>query len=438
MRFLALAVVVVTGCFQRQLLATSCSVLPPCSSIRPGSIFFVGTVLSSEPVGSPKDQQSYDVHFQVDESFMGISPTTKEVVVTAEGSWLEKGHSYLIEAGEGHDKHLYPKTCGDSGEVTDSDIAPVVKYLRKRAKGKVGTSLTVDVKDRYKPVPDVDVKVDGPSGTLNGRTGADGFVEFKGVKPGEYHATATRGHYRADPESRFRPDVEVVAGSCAGVTIAVKPDSAVGGLVLDVTDVPVPLLPLELVSAPEGPTEAISLNSPLFETKTDSDGHFQFESVSPGRYLLGSNIIGLATSSIPPAFYPGSATRGGAASIEVRLGETVDKLLFTLPDLGRPRDIQICVVDLDGKAMPGVNIASGFDLKNGTKLAGNLTTDGTGCVTPRGYTRAGYSIHAILRPPGADLLHIRISDETLIEPGEQAVHRVLVLKPPLRPAKPQQ
>jgi len=438
MRLAALVLVVVTGGFQHQLLATSCSAPPPCGRIQPGSIFFVGTVLSSEPVESPKDHQSYDVHFQVDEVFMGISPTTKEVVVTAEGSWLEKGHSYLIDASEGNDEHLHPNICGASGEVTDSYTAPVVDYLRQRVQGKTKTSLTVWVSDEYKAVPDFDITVNGPGGPIKGRTGADGIATFSEIKPGEYHVTAARAHYRVDPDSASDRGVNAVAGSCPSAHVAVKPDSAVSGRVLDANGVPAPSLPLELVSAPEGPTEAISLNKPFFETKTDSDGHFQFESVSPGRYLLGSNIIGLATSSIPPAFYPGSGTRGGAASIEVRLGEAVDKLLFTLPDFGRLRDIQICVVDQDGKAMPGVKIASGFDLKNGTKLAGELTTDVTGCVTARGYTRATYSIHAFLSPPGADMWHTRFSEGSVVEPGDDPVRKVLVLNPPRRPAKPQQ
>jgi len=366
---------------------------------------------------------------------MGIPRLTKEVVVTAEGSWLLKGSAYLIDASEGDDKQLYPNICGASGETTSEYTAPVLDFLRQRAKGKAKTSLTVYVSDQHQPLSDFEVKINGPNGTLKGRTGADGLARFDDIKPGSYHATVARVHYRADTESSSIPDLAVLAGSCPSAQIAVKPDPVVAGVVLHTSGVPVPGLPLELISAPEGPIEKISLNRPFFLTKTDAQGHFDFESVSPGRYLLGTNIIGQATSPTPPAFYPGSRTRDAAASIEVRLGEPVDKLLFTLPDFGRLREIRVCVVDQDGKATPGVDIASGLPLQNGAKLVGELTTDETGCVRAHGYTIATYLIHAILQPPGTDFLQLRLSDETIIEPGEDPVRKVLVLKPPLRPAR---
>jgi hypothetical protein len=47
-----------------------------------------------------EEEAPRDVTFTIDEIFEGLSPKTKEVVVTTEGSWLEKGHTYLIDAYE--------------------------------------------------------------------------------------------------------------------------------------------------------------------------------------------------------------------------------------------------------------------------------------------------------------------------------------------------
>jgi len=179
---------------------------------------------------------------------------------------------------------------------------------------------------------------------------------------------------------------------------------------------------------------------PFFETKTNTDGRFLFESVSPGRYFLGSNVIGLNTSAVPPTYYPGQRTRNGAIPVDVKLGETVDNLLFTLPDFGGPREIQVCVVDEIGKPVPSAGIADELDETGGdfARLGEKLTTDETGCIKARGYSRAAYAMHAIVRPPGADIWQMRFSDSLVINPGEEPVHQVLILKKPMGSPKPRQ
>jgi len=178
----------------------------------------------------------------------------------------------------------------------------------------------------------------------------------------------------------------------------------------------------------------VSLNKPFFETKTDAEGRFSLESVSPGRYLLGSNIIGLNTSSVPSTYYPRQRSRTAAIPVEVRLGDTVDNLLFTLPDFGELRAIQICVVDENGRPVTSAKIASDtfHDARDDSASLGEeLTTNETGCVKVQGFTRAAYVVDATIRPPGGDIWQTRTSDSLVIEPGEESVHKILVLGKPL-------
>jgi hypothetical protein len=166
-------------------------------------------------------------------------------------------------------------------------------------------------------------------------------------------------------------------------------------------------LDLDLVTVPDDVSQELSLDKPFSWTKTDADGNFLFESVSPGRYFLGSNIIGINSSSVPPTFYPGRRDRAAAVPIQIDLGQAVNDLLFTLPDFGVRREIRLCVVDEAGKAVAGAGIGSEPRLKEIREGA----TDQTGCLTAAGYSTLAYSVSASFRPPPA-IFAIRNSPTT--------------------------
>ena len=306
----------------------------------------------------------------------------------------------------------------------------VLEFLRERARGKVKTTLNVRVTDQYQPVPEADVTVASPEGRRTARTGADGNAKFEDVKPAYYLVAAVHANYHYDQDSPSDLGVDVLAGTCAGANIQLQAEGAVTGEVRDVKGAPVANLELELTSLAALGKGSLrgTLNGPFFEAKTDADGKFSFDSISPGRYLLGSNIIGLNTSRVPPTYYPGLRSQDSALPLQVKPGEIVEHLLLTLPDFGGSREVQVCVLDEDGKPVPsaGVNTAHSSE-ENSARLGENLTTDQTGCVTALGFTRIRYEIHANLRPPGPDIKQTRFSDSILINPGEEPVHVILVL-----------
>ncbi len=246
------------ACFQRQLPATTCIIVPPCERVRVASVLFVGTVVDPGVSSGDKADVRRDVRFQVDEIFEGLPPATKEVVVSASGSWLVKGHRYLMDEVRGEDGHLYPTICGASGDVTEGPTAETLGFLRERAAGKASTSLSVRVTDQRRPMIDANVTISGSAGRLTTRTGADGIAMFSGIKPSNYAVSATREHYQPDDEGFSTSEVNVVAGTCPRAFIALRADSTVHGRIVDSKGEAVKELEIELVTAPDDPSEEIS------------------------------------------------------------------------------------------------------------------------------------------------------------------------------------
>jgi len=433
-----LVVLAVCVTLPRSGFATNCATVPPCTRVVAGSVMFVGTPIDSGTSADGEPTSLFEVHVSVQEIFEGLTPGIKEVIVTTEGSWLKVGEQYLFDAGRGADGRLYPTMCGLTGETTDEYTEDLLHYLRERARGKALTSLRVNVVDRFRPLAGARVTIAGPSAKLTSDTDSSGVANFSEFPPGTYNFTAAKEHYRIDKEVPLRNPVEIVAGACGNAMVGLEADSTVSGVVRDAKGNPVAALHLELAAVPPHPNN----QSPVlpFETNTTADGSFLFESVSPGRYFLGSNIIGEGSSPLPPTFYPGRLARMEATPIDVKLGEATDNLILNLPDVGVDREFTFCVVDEHGKPVPSAEIGSETDSgEDNAGLGKNLTTDETGCVRAHGYGRATYEVMAILRAPsGADSLQTRDSEELTIPPGKGPVRKVLVLEPPLNPdsAKP--
>ena len=77
-------------------------------------------------------------------------------------------------------------------------------------------------------------------------------------------------------------------------------------------------------------------------------------------------------------------------------------------------------------------ISSNFDKTRGNlaRLGENMTTDQTGGIEARGYTIASYSMRAV-SPPDWNFWHTRMSDLLVIDPDEEPIHEVLILKKPI-------
>lgn len=362
------------------------------------------------------------------------------MILTTPGSSLEKGREYLIDADREADGRLDPHACGSTLEVSDSDAQETLDYLRQRAAGRTKTTFGIGVRETFKPVPDALVTIDGPDGKRTVRTDLAGNVQFDGLAPGSYRIKAEKEHYRPDTEIPSDEQVTVLQGACTGAGINLSTDAMVSGKVLSAKGVPVPDLKLTLVEVPPvGLTDGWP-GRPMSFAVTGANGVFRFDGVSPGRYYLGTNITGVARDSpIPRTYYPGRREQDGAEPVEV--DGSVSGLTMVLPDFGEPREIQICVVGADGWPVPGAGVYDSY-LKAGddfARLAKKLVTNEGGCVQADGLTGAAYALQAFFSSGKTNLpeslRQTRTSEVTVINPGKDAVHVVLVLKDSAPPVK---
>jgi len=414
--------------FPAMLHATSCSVPPPCARVTPGAVVFIGLVIDADPEVDRKDAKFRPALVQVKEAFQGLPPRTEEVRVFTQGSWLKRGGTYLVDAYKRDDGILEPAICGSTAEVESSYVRDLVEYLRLRQAGKAKTSVGVLVRDAFKALPDVEVTIAGPKRSFTAKTDHNGSAYFESVEPGQYRARVSREYYHLDPKRDNESSVEVVYGGCPSVFITMQAEGGVSGLVRDEQGTPVSSLPLELLGIEDQFASKFSSGG-WFQSKTDDKGNFRFESVSPGRYYLGTNLLEYSkTAPIPRIFYPGRRDPTGAIPVEVKLGESLDNLVFSIPYFGKPREIRLLVVDEAGHPVEGASLKN----KNGQKdwdigvLAVEPRTDEKGTLVASGFEGVHYMVGASL--PGKEIWDLKSSDYLDVLPGRGSVRLVLILK----------
>jgi len=370
-----------------------------------------------------------------------------------------RGKQYVVDATRFRDGSLGTELCGSSGEIRPPEDGELEEYLKQREQSRgfgvsysntteflnylrglkenaSSTYISVQVRERVFAVPDAEVTLVGPNGTLTGTTSSDGVANFEGLVPGQYHAGARKEFYETVPDRGpgSLTDVEIpISGACAQARVSLKAVTTVSGLVRSAQGAPVPSLILELQEIRNSPAAQDLPDTIVGRTTTAADGAFRFPSVSPGRYYLGTNLLTyMTTSQIGRTYYPSQRTKDGAVPIEVQFGENTGNLVLTLPDFGPQRNIRICVVDPSGQPVAEAQVKDGFERgmdRQNVGTLGETTTDASGCVVVQGVERVEYVASAILRKPGNPISNM-FTDSVHIPPGEGPVEKLLVLKVP--------
>lgn len=400
---------------------TSCGYLPVCARVDRDSVLFTGLVTDA---GIPvPDGTAHNVRMKVQEIFAGLKAGTSEVTIEVNGGWIEKNEIYLVDARRAPDGRLELPMCGNTNKVGGS--TEFLEYLRARKQGKGKTSLTVYVDAKRMPVPDFELRISGPKGQLTGTTNSEGDAVFDDLAPGKYFLAGSRPGYEIDTEEHQDKQIEVLPFTCAGARLAFRAVNEVSGIVRDVKGLPVSSLPLNLIM----PGKEHEMGAP-FRAETDAGGRFRFTGVNPGRYHLGTNILQYPSGPLPRTYYPGRRTEAESVQIDVRAGETIGGLQFTLPDYGSRRNVRIRVIDESGNPVEGAMITDEREDSDAKPDIAGLEcpkTGADGVTVAQGYEGSRYLIGAFTPPvPGRG--H-RTSEPVEIAPGKGDLDIVMVLRP---------
>jgi hypothetical protein len=161
------------------------------------------------------------------------------------------------------------------------------------------------------------------------RTDDQGRFEFQPLSPGRYKLIV-------DPIGSFRPDdseIDVKRGGCWGLTLLKSPHAQLSGHVRHSDGSPVLGMGV-LLTSDDG--------SGWIIRNVDAHGLFQFESLRPGKYVIGINLPnappwkygGAGGGGNPPTaflYYPGVPDRASALIINLAEDEKRSELDFIIP-----------------------------------------------------------------------------------------------------------
>lgn len=161
-------------------------------------------------------------------------------------------------------------------------------------------------------------------------TDEDGRYEFEPLLPGKYKITVTQiGNYKPDDS-----EIELHQGACWDLTLTRSPHARIRGHVSRPDGSPVSGLDVVLVNSDDAGYST---------TQTDKSGKFEFDSLTPGQFVVGINFPnssdwfngsgGGSGVAIPPAsmFYPGVASRANAKVIRLETDEKLNNIDFVVP-----------------------------------------------------------------------------------------------------------
>jgi 5-hydroxyisourate hydrolase-like protein (transthyretin family) len=168
-----------------------------------------------------------------------------------------------------------------------------------------------------------------------------------GLSPGKFKVTLLL----PDKLYTYKPEQELTVGDrgCATVNYHVVDNGRLSGRVLDPEGQPAAKVGLQLMEA----DHTDPLRDQAKYAQTDAEGHYTFESLPPGRYLLAANLKRFPdpndpTNVYPRTFYPGVLDMSKTEFIDVGTGEAVRDRDWQLPVRWAPSTLTGKVVWADG------------------------------------------------------------------------------------------
>jgi protocatechuate 3,4-dioxygenase beta subunit len=382
--------------------------LPLCHRIDKLKVLFIGKAVETNDDNDGFIKAGIWYRFTVQESFKGLDPGVKEVIVdpasgtSCQGSFTV-GKYYLVSSygnsladlntpavtvggfppagGAPRPKGPLVISGGCSGtlpiERAAEDIAFVRQYVAAPQPAKVFGFVRMHSdewlwNDRYPPLRGAEVRITGPAGARISSTGQDGRYEFPDVAPGHYVLTAQATGFRPN---RKLYNIVVPAHGCGVANIGMYSDGAIEGAVLHHDGRPAAGVSVEYVHADR---KLADLWYRDHKTETDEQGRFRFSGVPPGEFLVGVHIDSAphAKEGIPPTYWPGVTEISKARVVRLAVNERREHLTIKLGTPAAPRRVKVRVQWPDGRPASSAKVSA----RVGGQTAEFTETDAAGMV----------------------------------------------------------
>jgi hypothetical protein len=317
--------------------ACSCSRVGPttCPDFKTGGTSFVGTVIDIEnPAveGRGVDQSGESRYrFRVDENISGAVAKELDVYSGRGGAdcsyHFQLGKSYFVNPYS-NDGRLFATVCSDTQPAADAE--PMLSELRARRDGKKYASvygilrraqqpyIWTSSDDFERPLPGITIELHGESHILSTQTDQAGVYRFYGVPADAYHFAATLPPNLELAQSILNdplPPVALPDNACYEQDIDALPTSRIRGRVIGPDGKPLKNADVALFRKDRYKQEEMG----WWEYQDEQNGHFEFDHVTPGTYVVVFNNSNKSDPDIPypRTFYAGTPTIETALPITI-------------------------------------------------------------------------------------------------------------------------
>jgi hypothetical protein len=305
-----------------------------------------------------------EVHFTVLEKLRGEAGS--EIVIhtasqsSACGIEFQEDAEYLVFGYEGQDK-WWTNRCTRTHQIVNAEEDPDLIWIRGLASAKPGGTIFGTAKQtlpnfeydsfQNQSLPGIIVHLKGPT-DRSVRTNDEGEFTVAGLPPGKYEVTPEYPNGLGPATSQT---VSLRDMGCAEAHFFAQNDGVVDGNLFFDNLLPVEGAYMRLKRVVEADSPEWSQG--LYVATTDVAGHFHFEPVQPGAYVLGVNVDfpGVGSAYRHRNFYPGKSQQEQAEVIHVVGAQHIEDLRYVLPSGPDGNNIRVKVKVVTANGAPAAN-----------------------------------------------------------------------------------
>jgi hypothetical protein len=302
-----------------------------------------------------------EVHFTVLEKLRGETGSETMIQTPSQSSAcgvdFQEGAEYLVFGSEGQGG-WWTNKCTRTHEIVNAEDDPDLLWIRGLASAKAGSTIFGTAKQalpnfeydsvQHQPLAGLTVDLKGPV-DRSVRTDSAGEFSVAGLPPGNYEVTPEF------PNGLGPPAVSVVSvrdKGCAEANFFAQNDGVVDGNLFFDDLKPAEGVYMRLKRVVEADSPAWSQG--LYIATTDANGHFHFEPVQAGAYVLGVNVDFPAEGSAYQRknFYPGRSQQEQAEVLHIVGAQRVEGVRYVLPAEPDRKNVRVKVKVVDAKGAP--------------------------------------------------------------------------------------